>query len=108
MIRTRREWGARGRVQQDQGKFLGRAAVSADPAAYASRRPGDLLGCCVSSVGGVTLWCMEVTESLLARVPVGNLRVPRAEFGALWVEAERLNAEQTGRPIPTGTRRRSR
>lgn len=43
---------------------------------------------------------MEVTESLLDRVPVGNLRVPRAEFGALWVEAERLNAEQTGRPDP--------
>ena len=33
---------------------------------------------------------MEVTESLLDRVPVGNLRVPRAEFGARWVEAERL------------------
>ena len=43
---------------------------------------------------------MEVTESLLDRVPVGNLRVPRAEFGALWVAAERLNAEQTGRPDP--------
>jgi hypothetical protein len=41
---------------------------------------------------------MEVTESLLDRVPVGNLRVARAEFGALWVEAERLNGEQTGRP----------
>src|SRR5512133_2853049 len=39
---------------------------------------------------------MEVTESLVAGVPVGNLRVPRAEFGALWVEAERLNAEQIG------------
>src|SRR4051812_12823180 len=43
---------------------------------------------------------MEVTESQLDRVPVGNLRVPRAEFGALWVEAERLNAEQTGRLNP--------
>jgi hypothetical protein len=41
---------------------------------------------------------MEVTESLLARVPVGNLRVPGAEFGALWIEAERLNDEQTGSP----------
>ena len=41
-----------------------------------------------------------MTESLLDRVPVGNLRVPRAEFGALWVEAERLNGEQTGRPDP--------
>jgi hypothetical protein len=39
---------------------------------------------------------MEVTESLLARVPVGNLRVPRTEFAALWVEAERLNDGQAG------------
>jgi hypothetical protein len=38
---------------------------------------------------------MEVTESQLDRIPVGNLRVPRAEFGALWVEAERLNREQS-------------
>ena len=41
-----------------------------------------------------------MTESLLDCVPVGNLRVPRAEFGALWVEAERLNAEQAGRLDP--------
>jgi hypothetical protein len=41
---------------------------------------------------------MEVTEAMLARVPAGNLRVPRAEFAALWVEAERLNIEQAGRP----------
>jgi hypothetical protein len=40
---------------------------------------------------------MEVTEAMLARVPVGNLRVSRAEFAALWIEAERLNIEQTGR-----------
>jgi hypothetical protein len=43
---------------------------------------------------------VEVTELLLDRVPVGNLRVPRAEFGALWAEAERLNDEQAGRPDP--------
>ena len=43
---------------------------------------------------------MEVTASLLDRVPVGNLRVPRTEFGALWVAAERINAEQTERPDP--------
>ena len=41
---------------------------------------------------------MEVTESLLDRVPVGNLRVPRAEFSSLWIEAERLNGEAMGRP----------
>ncbi len=43
---------------------------------------------------------MEVTESLLDRIAVGNLRVPREAFGALWVEAERLNSEQSGRREP--------
>jgi hypothetical protein len=43
---------------------------------------------------------VEVTESLLARVPLGNLRVRRAEFAAVWVEAERLNGEQSGRLDP--------
>ena len=38
-----------------------------------------------------------MTESLLARVPVGNLRVPRAEFGALWAEAERLSTSSPAR-----------
>lgn len=37
---------------------------------------------------------MRVTEDDLARVPVGNLRVPRAEFGALWISAEQRCAEQ--------------
>ena len=57
----------------------------------------DLVGCCVMSVAGVTLWCMEVTESLLQRVPVGNLRVPRPEFAAVWVAGERLCREQGAR-----------
>jgi len=26
---------------------------------------------------------MEVTAAVLARIPTGNLRVPRAEFGAV-------------------------
>src|SRR6476469_4312732 len=55
----------------------------------------DLLGRCISSVVRVTLRCVEVTESLLRQVPVGNLRVPRTEFGALWIEAERLNRAET-------------
>lgn len=38
---------------------------------------------------------MQVTEDDLARVPVGNLRVPRAEFGALWIAVEQRCAEQT-------------
>jgi hypothetical protein len=29
-----------------------------------------------------------VTEADIARIPVGNLRVPRAEFGAVWAAAE--------------------
>lgn len=37
---------------------------------------------------------MRVTEDDLARVPVGNLRVPRDEFGALWFAAEERCAEQ--------------
>jgi hypothetical protein len=43
---------------------------------------------------------VEVTESLLAGVPVGNVRVPAAEFVAVWREAERLNDEQAGRADP--------
>ena len=45
----------------------------------------------------VTLGGAEVTESLLAAVPLGSLRVPVAEFGAVWAEAERLNQVQAGR-----------
>lgn len=37
---------------------------------------------------------VRVTEDDVARVPVGNLRVPRAEFGALWAAAELRCEEQ--------------
>lgn len=74
-----------------------RRAEPHPPPRSAVRSPGQRRG---PSVARVTLGCVEVTESLLARVPQGNLRVPRAEFGALWAEAERLNREQTGRPDP--------
>ncbi len=43
---------------------------------------------------------MEVTESLLASVPAGNLRVPPDEFGAVWADAERLNDAESGRADP--------
>jgi hypothetical protein len=43
---------------------------------------------------------MEVTELLLAGVPVGNLRVPLVEFGAVWADAERLSSAQAGRAEP--------
>lgn len=42
---------------------------------------------------------MRVTEADVARVPVGNLRVPRAEFGALWVAAEQLCDDQGERGV---------
>ncbi|MGD9991443.1 hypothetical protein [Pseudonocardia sp.] len=36
---------------------------------------------------------MEVTEDVVARIPPGNLRVPRAKFATIWATAERLNRE---------------
>jgi hypothetical protein len=38
----------------------------------------------------VTLDAMEVSVETLAKVPAENLRVARADFGALWAVAERL------------------
>jgi len=35
-----------------------------------------------------------VTEADIARVPVGNLRVPRAAFGMVWTAAEQRSSEQ--------------
>lgn len=42
---------------------------------------------------------MEVTENDIVRIPVGNLRVPRTEFAAVWAAAERLNKEQAARGV---------
>lgn len=41
------------------------------------------------SVRRVTLGCVEVTEQVVARIPVGNIRVSRDEFAAVWARAER-------------------
>ena len=43
---------------------------------------------------------MQVTARDVERIPPGNLRVPRDEFAAVWIEAERRCAEQsrTGAP----------
>lgn len=46
------------------------------------------------SVARATLECMEVTENDIERIPVRNLRVPLAEFVAVWVAAERLASDQ--------------
>ena len=53
-------------------------------------RPGDLLGRRKLSVARATLKHMEVTEKDIARIPVRNLRVPRDDFVAVWIEAQRL------------------
>ncbi len=42
---------------------------------------------------------VRVTENDVARVPVGNLRVPRADFGALWAAAELRCEEQAARGV---------
>ncbi len=54
-------------------------------------------GCCVSSVGRVTLVSVEVTEVDIARIPPTNLRVSRTEFAALWTAAEQRCDEQDRR-----------
>ncbi|MCO1658902.1 hypothetical protein [Pseudonocardia humida] len=43
---------------------------------------------------------MEVTDRHVARIPPGNLRVPRAEFVAVWRAAEQLNQESGARGEP--------
>ena len=35
-----------------------------------------------------------MTEAEVTGVPVGNLRVPQMEFGAVWAAAEQRNTEQ--------------
>lgn len=51
------------------------------------------------SVPRVTLKPVRVTEADVARIPAGNLRVPRADFVALWAAAERLDQEQGDRGV---------
>jgi hypothetical protein len=45
------------------------------------------------SVGGVTLVGVGVSAKTLAKVPGENLRVARAEFGAVWLLAECLGGQ---------------
>jgi hypothetical protein len=42
---------------------------------------------------------VRVTDADISRVPVGNLRVPRAAFAAVWVAAEQRNGEQAARGV---------
>ena len=42
---------------------------------------------------------MRVTDSDIARIPAANLRVPRAEFAALWTAAEQRCDDQAARGV---------
>lgn len=42
---------------------------------------------------------MAVTDAQLLRIPVGNLRVRREEFAAVWAAAERRNEKQAERGV---------
>jgi hypothetical protein len=48
------------------------------------------------SVLGVTLNGVDVTAGLVAKVPGENLRVSRAEFGAVWSLAEHRGSQPPG------------
>jgi hypothetical protein len=55
--------------------------------------------CCGLSVWGVTLGGVELTAADIERIPRGNLRVPLADFVALWRTAERHQEEQARRHV---------
>jgi hypothetical protein len=42
---------------------------------------------------------VDVTDTDVARIPVGNIRVPRDEFAAVWAHAERRCHQQGDRGI---------
>ncbi len=48
----------------------------------------------------VTIDNVEVSAADIARIPAGHVRVPRADFVALWQTAERLHDEQVRRGVP--------
>lgn len=54
-------------------------------------------GCCLQRV---TIDSVDVSAADIAKIPVGNVRVPQAEFVALWQAAERLHDEQVRRGVP--------
>ena len=47
----------------------------------------------------VTIEGVEVSAADIARIPAGNVRVPQAEFVALWQAAERFHDEQVRRGV---------
>ena len=90
-------------------QFLGPRGPERRASVAPSRRPAVLLGRWESSVPRVTLSCMEVTESLLAGVPVGQ--PPRAAGRVRRACGPRRSgstARRPGAPIRTGSRLGSR
>jgi hypothetical protein len=59
--------------------------------------PLDVLRLCISdTLGGLCdRGLVEIAAELVERIPVGNLRVRRADFVAVWVEAERIVDQNT-------------
>jgi hypothetical protein len=43
--------------------------------------------------------CVDVSAAEIAKIPAGNVRVPRAQFVALWQTAERFHDEQVRRGV---------
>lgn len=56
--------------------------------------------CLGSSAERVTIDGVDVSAADIAKIPAGNVRVPLAEFVALWQRAERLHDEQVRRGVP--------
>ena len=58
---------------------------------------------CRPALGIVAQWCddrdVDVSAADIDRIPAGNVRVPRAEFGVLWQTAERSHDEQVRRGV---------
>ena len=52
-----------------------------------------------TSAARVTLDGVRVTQADIARIPASNVRVPRAEFAALWAAAEQRCDEQGARGV---------
>jgi hypothetical protein len=59
------------------------------------------VGLCLGlSAERVSIDGVDVSAADIAKIPAGNVRVPRAEFVALWQRAERFHDEQVRRGVP--------
>jgi hypothetical protein len=75
-------------------RFLGPRGLERDVDSLGTRQTPDQRDHCTTSAPRGTLTVVRVTEADIARIPAANLRVPRAEFAALWITAEQLCDEQ--------------